>query len=253
MAILPSRPAPAEITAEEWDVRVELAALYRLFVRYGWTDLIYTHISARVPGEPEHYLINPYGLLFDEVTASNLIKVNFEGEVVAGDYPYNDAGHAIHSAVLKARPEMNFALHSHTRAGMAVAAMKCGLLPLTQHAMTVMEQVAYHEWDLVGESEEECDRMAADLSDKYCLILHNHGLLTCGRTAAEAFYYLYFLECACKVQVDAMTSGAELVTPSDNAIQRMMDWARPGPEPKGDSFWPAMLRQLDRIDPSYKT
>ena len=185
MAILPSRPAPAEISAEEWEVRVELAALYRLFVRYGWTDLIYTHISARVPGEPEHYLINPYGLLFDEVTASNLIKVNFEGEVVAGDFPYNDAGHAIHSAVLKARPDMHFALHSHTRAGMAVAAMKCGLLPLTQHAMTVMEQVAYHEWDLVGESEEECERMAADLGEMDEVSVEEHaGILGLSRATS---------------------------------------------------------------------
>ena len=185
-----ARPRPAEISAEEWEVRVDLAALYRLFVRYGWTDLTYTHIAARVPGEPEHYLINPYGLLFDEITASNLIKVDYDGEVVAGDYPYNDAGHEIHTAVLKARPEVTFSLHSHTRAGMAVSAMKCGLLPLTQHAMTVIEQTGYHEWDLVGEQEGECERMAADLGDKHCLVMHNHGLLTCGRTAGEAFYYL---------------------------------------------------------------
>jgi ribulose-5-phosphate 4-epimerase/fuculose-1-phosphate aldolase len=241
-----------ECTAEEWRVRCELAALYRLFDHYGMTDLIYTHISARVPGEPEHYLINPYGLLFNEITASNLIKVNYAGEVVAGDYPYNEAGHLIHSAVLKARPDINYALHSHTRAGIAVSAMKGGLQPLSQHALLVLGTLAYHKYGALFAEEEECASMAQDLGDKYLLVMENHGLLSVGRTAAEAFQYLYYLEMSCKVQVDILQSGQEPIIPPADAIADLGQRGAPGEEPWGAETWPALLRLLDRKDPSYK-
>lgn len=204
------------MSESEWELRCDLAACYRLFVKYGWTDLIFTHLSARVPGEPEHYLINPYGLLFDEITASNLIKVNFAGEVVAGDFPYNEAGHAIHSAVLKARPDINVVLHSHTRAGSAVSCMADGFLPLSQQANEIMGMICYHEYDYAPDNASECERLGNDMADKWLMIMHNHGLLGAGRTVAEAFYNLYILENACKIQVDVMSAGADYRVPSES-------------------------------------
>ena len=242
------------ITESEWQVRCDLAACYRLFVRYGWTDLIFTHLSARVPGRDDHYLINPYGLLFDEVTASSLIKVDFDGNVIAGDYPYNDAGHAIHTAILRARPDVNAVLHSHTRAGMAVSAMDCGLLPLTQQANEVREFVCRHVYD-VPDNAEVCRRLGADIGDKWLMLMENHGLLSAGRTVAEAFYFLYTLENACKVQVDILASGAKVVTPTDDALARIADYGRPPADAPFDAVtrsWSALIRMLERDDPSYK-
>ncbi len=236
----------------EYQARVDLAALYRLFVHYGWTDMIYTHISARVPAEPNHYLINPYGLLFEEINASTLIKVDFAGNVIAGDYPYNEAGHLIHSAVLKARPEINYVLHSHTRAGAAVSAMKCGLLPVSQHANIISATVAYHQYTSITVNHDECDYLARDLGSNYLMVMHNHGLLACGRTAAEAFWYLYYLEIACKIQVDLLASGEEPVIPSEQAIEDLQQEGRPGDQPLGETEWPAMIRLLERKDPSYR-
>ena len=244
------------ISDAEWDVRVQLAACYRLFVKYGWTDLIFTHLSARVPEAEDQYLINPYGLLFSEITASSLLKVDFDGNVLSGDHPYNDAGHAIHTAVLKARPEINIALHSHTRAGMAVSAMKCGLLPITQQANEIMQNVAYHDYDVAVNAEEECERIGADLGDKHCLVMHNHGLLTCGRDVPEAFHLMYTLENACKVQVDALASGQELHVPRQSALELIGGYGlvrAQAPSRSSRLAWPAMIRMLDADDPSYKT
>ena len=221
---------PSEMSKEEWNVRCELAACYRLFVRYGWTDLIFTPLTARVPGSNDQYLINPYGLLFDEITASSLIKVDFDGNVIEGDHPYNDAGHAIHTAVLKSRPDVNVALHSHTRAGMTISTMKCGLLPLTQQACEMMGNVCYHEYDVAVAAEEECERIGRDLGDKHLMIMNNHGLLSCGRNVGEAFYLLYKLENACKVQVDAMASGQALHTTKESAATMISNYGRVRPE-----------------------
>lgn len=232
--------------------RVDLAALYRLFVRYGWTDLTFTHISARVPGEDGHYLINPYGLMFDEICASNLLKVDFDGNVLAGDHPYNQAGHLIHTAILKARPEVNFVLHSHTRAGTAVSAMKPGLLSLSQHAMMIMSELAYHPYQDVTSAADECAKLASDLGGKHLMILHNHGLLACGRTAAEAFHLHYNLEMACKIQVDVMAGGCETVQPPAAVAASVQAWGRVGEEPWGATEWPALLRMLDRIDSCFR-
>jgi ribulose-5-phosphate 4-epimerase/fuculose-1-phosphate aldolase len=255
MSITLSNSSQDFMNESEWRVRQDLAACYRLFVKYGWTDLIFTHLSARVPGHADHYLIHPYGLLSHEVTASSLIKVDFDGNVIAGDYPFNDAGHAIHSAVLKTRPDVNTVLHSHTRAGMAVSCMKCGLLPITQQANEVRDLLCYHEYDIATDNEEECRRLGRDMGDKWLMIMHNHGLLSAGRSVAEAFYFLYTLENACKVQVDVMASAAEIVIPDEDVIARLADYGRPPADEQADCVsrsWQALIRMLDQQDPSYK-
>ena len=239
----------------EWELRCDLAACYRLFVKFGWTDLIFTHLSARVPGEPEHYLINPYGLLFDEITASNLIKVNFAGNVISGDYPYNEAGHAIHSAVLLARPDINVVLHSHTRAGSAVSCMADGLLPLSQQANEIMGMVCYHEYDYAPDNAMECERLGSDMADKWLMIMLNHGLLAAGRTVSEAFYHLYILENACKIQVDVMCSGAKYTVPSDAAraaIGQFAEIPEDGPAAFVETTWKAVVRSLERAGVQWK-
>jgi ribulose-5-phosphate 4-epimerase/fuculose-1-phosphate aldolase len=247
-----TREIVPECSAQEWQARIDLAALYRVFVHFGWTDLTYTHISARVPGEPEHLLINPYGLLFEEITASNLNKMNLEGKVLSGAHGYNKAGHLIHSAVLKARPEIDFVIHSHTRASAAVSAMRCGLLPISQHANVVRETLAYHPYAIADEGPEECARLAHDLGEKYLMILHNHGVLACGRTAGEAFLYHYFLEAACEIQVDVVRSGEEWIAPGEEAVRGLATWGAPRSKPWGDVQWKALLRMLERKDPSFK-
>ena len=249
--------AVPDMSDAEWQLRCELAACYRLFVRFGWTDVIFTHLSARVPGATDQYLINPYGLLFNEITASSLIKVSFDGEVISGDYPYNDAGHAIHSAILKARPDINAALHSHTRAGMAVSCMEEGLLPMSQQAGEVIDLVCYHEYGFADEDNpEECRRLGEDIADKWLMIMHNHGLLSVGRNVAEAFFYLYTLENACKVQVDVLGSGTTPKRIDEESLRQLAAYSRPKPDGPSDSAtrcWEALRRQLDQQDPSYKT
>jgi ribulose-5-phosphate 4-epimerase/fuculose-1-phosphate aldolase len=254
----PAQPALRAVDSKyseaEWQTRVDLAALYRLFVRYGWTDLIYTHISARVPGEENTYLINPYGLFFDEITASSLVKADWDGNVI--DPPggeYNQAGHLIHTAVLKARPDVNFVLHTHSRAGTAVSAMECGLLPLSQHSNIILDQVAYHDYAQVTSDQDECDRLQRDIGDKYLMVLRNHGLLACGRSAAEAFHFLYYMEMSCKIQVDVLASGKKYIVPDDDALASLAKFGAPGPEPKGERAWPGLLRGLDRQDSSYRS
>jgi len=245
----------AHCSDAEREMRVQLAACYRAFVHYGWTDSIFTHLSARVPGEPQHYLINPYGLMFDEVCASNLIKVDFDGNVVAGDFPYNEAGHAIHSAMLKARPDINVALHSHTRAGMAVSCMDCGLLPLTQQSNEIRDLLCYHDYGIARTHSEECDRLGADMADNWIMIMRNHGLLTIGRSVAEAFYYLYTVESACKVQVDVLACQQGYVTPDPGVVDELAYHGKQNSLAADDYVyltWDAVLRLLDNKDPSFR-
>lgn len=246
---------PGNVSNAEWQVRIELAACYRLFVKYGWTDLVFTHLSARVPGADDQYLINPYGLLFHEINASSLIKVDFDGNVVSGDHPYNAAGHAIHSAVLMARQDVDVVLHSHTRAGMTVSTMKCGLLPLSQQANEIMENVAYHDYDLSVATDDERNRIGGDLADKHIMVMHNHGLLTCGRDVAEAFFLMYTMENACKVQVDALSSNQELIFPKESAAKAMSKYGKVKADRPSESSrlaWNAAVRALDSVDESYK-
>jgi ribulose-5-phosphate 4-epimerase/fuculose-1-phosphate aldolase len=246
-----------DVSHAEWTVRQDLAACYRLFVRFGWTDLIFTHLSARVPDKPDLYLINPYGLLFEEISAGNLLTVSLDGEVLAGDYPYNNAGHAIHASVLRARPDVHCGLHSHTRAGMAVSCMQAGLLPLSQQAGEIHHLVCYHHYDVASadDNQAECDRLATDMGQQWLMIMRNHGLLSAGRTIAEAFYHLYTLENACKVQVDVMASGASPVYPKASAIEKLAAYTGPhdsGPTDAVTRSWQALIRQLDQQQPDYR-
>lgn len=247
-----SAPTFGEPPATEREARVNLAALYRLFDHFGWTDLTYTHLSARLAGAPPRYLINPYGLLFEEVTASNLLSVDFAGQVLCGRHPYNHAGHVIHSAVLRARPEIHYVLHGHTRATVAVSALASGLLPLSQAALIVRSTLAYHDYGVTDDTPEEGQRLVADLGACHVMLLRNHGTLVCGRTPGEAFLYQHFLQAACEIQLDVLRAGSAFVTPSDAAAAAIAEWAAPRARPWGDTQWAALLRLLERKAPSYR-
>jgi ribulose-5-phosphate 4-epimerase/fuculose-1-phosphate aldolase len=242
-------PVRSRVSQEEWQMRVDLAAAYQLAHLYKWTDMIYTHFSARVPGT-EDFLINSYGLLFDEITASNLVKIDWDGNVL--DDPLgmgvNQAGFVIHSCVHKARPEVGCVIHTHTRAGVAVSAMKCGLLPISQHAMRVQAEVTYHDYEGIALYMEEQERLARDLGKTAkAMILRNHGLLALGKTVREAFEIMYYLDCACQIQVDACAGGMHNVQlMSEAAAHRAAEqFARPN-RPSEHKDWPALLRMLDR-------
>ena len=241
------------VSAEEWQLRVDLAACYRLVVLYGWTDLVFTHISARVPGPEHHFLINPYGLMFDEITASSLVKVDQNcNKVIDSPFPVNQAGFVIHSAVHAAREDVQCVLHTHTRAGVAVSAQKCGILPISQQSTFVLASIAYHDYEGVALRDDEKARLQADLGSAEYLVLRNHGLLTCGRTIADAFLNMYVMENACRIQLDAQ-AGGELITIDPKIIEgaraAAMAVTSGGP---GPLVWPSLIRKLDRLDPSYK-
>jgi len=244
---------PAHISQEEWDTRVTLAACYRLVSHYGWTDMIYTHISARVPGKEEHFLINPLGWMYDEVCASNLVKIDLDGKNVDGtNTRVNQAGFVIHSAVHSARPDVQCVIHTHTPAGMAVSMMKCGLQPLSQHAQFFYGAVAYHGYEGIALDTDERTRLVKDLGDKPVMILHNHGLLVTGETIPAAFSSLFTLERACAAQVLAMRTGQELVYPPEEVSKKTRAQAAGPATSLSLAEWPALLRLVDRIDPSYK-
>jgi ribulose-5-phosphate 4-epimerase/fuculose-1-phosphate aldolase len=238
---------------DEQQTRVQLAACYRLVAQFGMTDLVYTHISARVPGEPGHFLINPYGMMFHEITASSLVKIDYDGEIVGlSPYPVNKAGFVIHSAVHKARPDVGCVLHTHTRAGIAVSCLEEGLLPLNQHAMLFHGRLAYHDYEGIALDIEEEERLVADLGDKRAMILRNHGLLAAGRTIPEAFEVMYYLEMACKVQLDVMATGRRIhMPPPEVADKTAQQFVWEG-DARGMRSWPALLRMLDAKDPSYR-
>lgn len=237
----------------EWDVRVQLAACYRLAARFGWTDLIYTHISARLPGPERCFLMNPYGLTFDEITASNLIKVDFDGNIVGhSKWPMNHAGFVIHSAILGGRPDINCVLHTHTRSGVAVSTLRCGLLPISQFALFYYNRVAYHDYEGIACDLDERQRLVAHLGDKWVMILRNHGLLTAGRSIAEALVTMDQLERACAVQIDAQSTGAEIILPAPEICESTARTAEGNGQPFGEAEWSALVRMLDREDPSYR-
>lgn len=251
----PTHPEVQEQVSEaEWQARVDLAACYRLVARHGWDDLIFTHISCRVP-ETEHFLINPYGLLFEEITASSLVKVDVEGNKVL-DSPYfvNAAGFTIHSAMHLNNDEAHAVIHLHTDQGVAVSAQKDGLMPLSQTAMAVIGDLAYHDYEGVALDLDERERLVRDMGDKHFLMLKNHGTLTIGKSVADAWMRMFFLERACKMQVMALSAGRENVLACDGDMQAKVleqtSLAFSGPG--GMLAWPALLRQLDRADPSYR-
>ncbi len=238
----------------EWEARVELAACYRLVHHFGMTDLIYNHISSRVPGAEHHFLINAYGLLYDEVCASNLVKVDVEGTVIDDPLGWgiNRAGFVIHGAIHRARPDAGCVLHTHTRAGIAVSAQRHGLLSINQQAMWFHDRVGYHDFEGIVLDLDEQERLIEHLGAYDTLILRNHGLLTLGPDVASAFQLMYFLEQSCRAQVDALAGGAELVVPPPAVAERSaLQFRRPGRE-ANEKQWSACLRLLDRRDPSYR-
>jgi ribulose-5-phosphate 4-epimerase/fuculose-1-phosphate aldolase len=246
------------MTGAEWRTRVDLAACYRLVDLFGWSDLINTRITARVPGPHDHFLINPYGLLFDEVTASSLVKINVEGnKVEPSECEVNSGGFAIPGAVHMARPDVVCVLHTHSIAGCAVSMQKEGLLPLNQHALQVIGDVAYHDYEGTARNPEERTSLLADLGDRHILVLRNHGLLVVGTSIAVAFVATYRMERACAMQLAFQQSGAEF-HPIDNGVvsaayeNTRLSVTRGGRNDPANFEWPALLRKLDRIDPSYK-
>ena len=248
---------PARMSAEEWQTRCDLAACYRLVDLFGWSDLINTRITARVPGSDDHFLINPYGLLFEEVTASSLVKIDREGnKVEPSEYEINSGGFAIPSAVHMARPEIACVLHTHSIAGCAVSMQEDGLLPLNQHALQIIADVAYHDYEGTGRDPQERTRLLADFGDRHIMVLRNHGLLVVGISIAAALIATYRMERACAMQLAFQQSGAEFNPINDDVVRAAYNSARRSPGiSRADPTkfeWPALLRKLDRIDPSYK-
>jgi ribulose-5-phosphate 4-epimerase/fuculose-1-phosphate aldolase len=247
-AIATDQQRTAQISAEERELRIQLAAAYRLADKYGMSELIYTHVSLRVPGPKPAYLLNPYGMLFNQITASSLVKVDFEGKIAGPtEWPVNRAGVAIHGAILAARPDVNCVFHTHTPYTTAVSALECGLLPMSQAALRFQGQTAYHDYGRAAADPAECARLARDMGDKSVMILRNHGGITTGKTVCEAFIASFYLEKACQFQILAQSAGAPLTLPADDII------AASGGRPGGDErAWPSLLRMLDREDPSYR-
>lgn len=246
-------PVREQVSAAEWQARVDLAAAYRLVALFGWDDLIFTHISARVPDEPDHFLINPYGQLFDEITASSLVKVNESGNpVMATDHPVNPAGFTIHSAIHDARPDVHCVLHTHTPSGVAVSAQQDGLRAWSQQSIFPLASLAYHDYEGVALREDEKPRLVRDLGNANHMILRNHGLLTCGRSVAEAFLAMYTLESACRIQILAQSGGVALIEIPYAMRADAAQQARQVTKGLGGALaWPGLLRRLDRLSPGY--
>ncbi|MBH0086517.1 class II aldolase/adducin family protein [Psychrobacter sp. SCQQ22] len=242
------------MSEQEWQMRVNLAACYRMIASYGWDDLVFTHISARVPGTEDEFLINPYGMLFEEITASSLVKVNKSGEKVApSEFDVNPAGFIIHSAVHEARDDAHCVIHLHTNDGVAVSAQEKGLLPISQQSLFPLSNLAYHDYEGVALNPEEKVRLVADLGDAHFMILRNHGLLTCADTVANAFLYMYIMQRACEIQIKAQSGGGVLtLIPAQilAGIQAASEQVTRGAN--GDIAWPALLRKLRRTDPSFE-
>lgn len=242
------------VSPDEWQVRVDLAAAYRLVADYGWDDLVFTHISARVPGPEHHFLINPYGMMFEEITASSLVKVDLEGKIVMeSDYKINPAGFTIHSAVHAAREDALCVMHLHTDYGIAVSAQQDGLLPISQQSLFVLASLGYHDYEGLALNDEEKPRLVADLGNKTFLILRNHGLLTVGRSVADAFLAMFLLERACRIQILAQSGGGQLV-PIDEKIFAQIP-AQEAVVTQGGAgrlVWPGLLRKLDRMGANFR-
>ncbi len=251
-ALTISEDVKSQVTNEEWSLREDLAAAYRLVANYGWDDMVFTHLSARVPGPEEHFLLNPFGILFEEVTASSLVKIDLNGEIVLDNgYQVNAAGFTIHSAIHAAREDAMAVMHLHTDSGVAVSCMEEGLLPLNQHAMFVYHDVAYHDWEGVALNLDERERLVADIGDKHLMMLRNHGTLAVGGSIASCFMRLYYLERSCDIQVKAM--NGKLSMPNQAAVEMMKEtFSNPQAwEGIGATSWTALRRLADRIDPSY--
>jgi ribulose-5-phosphate 4-epimerase/fuculose-1-phosphate aldolase len=252
---LPAPPGPHHEGTEQ-SVREDLAAAYRLIAHFGMTDTVYTHLSARLPGPGNRFLVNPYGLLFEEITASSLVEVDANGAPAQETHwPVNPAGFVIHSAIHMGRPDAHCVMHTHTLAGMTVAAQQGGLLPLNQISMEFLDEVAVHDYEGVAHNDNlsERDRLVRDLGlSKHCMILRSHGLLTVGATIAEAFYWMYYLEQACRIQIAAQSTGVPLTLPSEALQRRVAAQSVKGPE-FGWLTWQALRRKMDREQPGYRS
>jgi ribulose-5-phosphate 4-epimerase/fuculose-1-phosphate aldolase len=244
----------SRVSEAEWALRVELAACYRLVARFGWDDLVFTHISARVPGPEHHFLINPYGFLFDEITASSLVKVDLAGrQVLDSPHEVNPAGFTIHSAIHAAREDAHCVLHVHSVNGVAVSAQAGGMRPVSQHSIFVISSLAYHDYEGVALHDDEKPRLVRDLADRRFLMLRNHGLLTVGASVAEAFVGMYLFETACMIQVRAQSGGAALREIEPAIVEgAQAQWRQVTRGSGGGLAWPALLRRLDRTDPGYR-
>jgi ribulose-5-phosphate 4-epimerase/fuculose-1-phosphate aldolase len=242
------------VSNQEWEARVNLAAAYRLVAAYGWDDLIFTHISARVPGPGHNFLINPYGMLFEEITASSLVKIDLDGrKVMDSPYEINPAGFTIHSAIHAAREDALCVMHTHSLNGVAVSAQKGGLLPISQQSTLVLSSLAYHDYEGIALRDDEKPRLVRDLGNKSFLMLRNHGLLTAGATPADAFLFMYIFEAACMIQVRAQAGGGELIRVAQPILDGVSAAAALVTRGMGGQLaWPGLLRKLDRIDPSYR-
>ncbi len=243
-----------EISAEEWEARVNVAALYRLVAMHGWDDLVGTHISARIPGKDHRFLLNPYGMMFDEITASSLLTIDLEGnQITESEYDYNQAGFTIHSAVHMSRPDALYVIHLHTNYGVAVSCQKQGLLPMNQTAIAATSGLAYHDYEGVATNLAERERLVRDLGDKNAMILRNHGTMACGPNAGGAWQAIFRLERACEYQILAQSGGAETIPLSNEIIDSRHDSSSTEHLAKrGEFIWPALLRKLDRADPSFR-
>ncbi len=247
------------VSAEEWQLRCNLAACYRLVALYGWSDLVFTHISAKLPasvsGDAHHFLINPYGLMFDEITASSLVKVDDKcNKIIDSPYPVNPAGFVIHSAVHEARPDAGCVLHTHTRAGVAVSAQAGGVLPISQQSTFVLSSLAYHAYEGVAFKPEEKPRLQADLGTANFLVLRNHGLLVVGPTIADAFLSMYTFENTCRIQIDAQAGGGELTPVNALIVKGVAEALRVQTGGLGGAFvWPSLIRKLDKLGADYAT
>jgi ribulose-5-phosphate 4-epimerase/fuculose-1-phosphate aldolase len=243
-----------QVSAEEWAARVDLAAAYRLVTHFGWDDLVFTHISARVPGSHD-FLINPYGFMFDEITASNLVRVDLHGQkTLETPYDINPAGFTIHSAIHEAREDAGCVLHLHTMEGVAVSCQKAGVLPISQQASIVIQSLSYHDYEGIALNPDEKARLQKNLGDSRNLMLRNHGLLTVGRNVPEAFLNMFTFQRACEIQVLAQGHGAELIHIGEDVLQTVPAFAKAVTRGSGGALiWPALLRRLDRLDDSYRT
>jgi ribulose-5-phosphate 4-epimerase/fuculose-1-phosphate aldolase len=248
----PQASVRSQVSEQEWQLRVDLAACYRLIALHGWDDLVFTHISAKIPGPEHHFLINPYGLMFDEITASSLVKIDMDCRpVMPTPYKVNPAGFVIHSAIHAVREDAGCVLHTHTRAGVAVSAMKRGLLPISQQSTIILQSIAYHDYEGIAVRDDEKARLQQHLGDANYLMLRNHGLLTVGRTIGDAFLHMYTFESACQIQIGAM-AGGEVI----EVGQPVMDTVRHAIGVQRNALstaevYAALKRKLDRRNPGY--
>lgn len=248
------RTVKEQVSAGEWQIRQDLAALYRLVAIYGWADLVFTHLTARVPGPEHHFLINPYGTLFETVTASNLIKVDLQGnKIIDTHYPFNPAGYTIHSAIHEVREDAKCVMHLHTRAGVAVSAQKDGLLPISQQATVALGSLAYHDYEGIALNPAEKVRLQQDLADKTAMLLHNHGTLVAAPSIADAWLLMYLLETACQIQIAAQAGGGELIMLGEEIIQiNCANVIAATAGQGGQIAWAAMVGKVERLDPSFR-